>query len=150
MALDASVLARRPGEQLCRDVAVTERPDGALMLRTGFEFPDGDRFPVRIEETDPGGVRLTDYGHTIMHLSYDHDVDAILKGARGVLLDRIVREGGVERDGAVFYVDTPIAQLSEAMFRFGQTLARIYDLGLLADGEARSGGVRSGRRRTRG
>lgn len=132
MSLDAAALARRLCEQLCRDVAVVERPDGVLMLRTGFEFPDGDRFPIRIEEIGPGGVRLTDYGHTIMHLSYDHDVDAILKGARGVLLDQIVREGGVERDGAVFYLDTPIPRLSEAVFQFGQVLTRVHDLGLLS------------------
>ena len=138
MSLNADALGRRLCEQLCRDVAVVKRPDGALMVRAGFEFPDGDRFPIRIEETGPGGVRLTDYGHTIMHLSYDHDVDAILKGPRAVLLDQIVREGGVARDGAVFHLDTPVAQLPEAIFRFGQVLTRIYDLGLLSRSSARS------------
>lgn len=138
MSLDADDLGRRLREQLRREVAVVKRPDGVLMLRTGFEFPDGDRFAIRIEEAATGGVRLTDYGYTIMHLSYDHDVDAILKGARGVLLDQIVREGGVERDGAVFYLDTPVARLPGAIFRFGQVLTRIYELGLLSRSSNRS------------
>ena len=45
MPIDADALQRLLCERLCEDVQLTERPDGALMLRTRFEFPDGDRFP---------------------------------------------------------------------------------------------------------
>ena len=68
---------------------VVTRPDGALMLRTHFEFPDGDRFPIHLSETGIGGLRLSDRGHTLMHISYDHDVDVFLDGTRGRMLERI-------------------------------------------------------------
>lgn len=138
MTLDAGALARLLCERLCEEVRVVERPDGALMLRTGFEFPDGDRFPLHLQPIASGGVRLSDRGHTVMHLSYDHDTDAFLKGTRGALLDQIVGEAGIEREGGVFRLDTSMEGLPEAIFRFGQALTRIHDLGFLSRSGVRS------------
>ena len=138
MALDTKALQRLLCERLCADVQVTTRPDGALMLRTHFEFPDGDRFPIHVSETGVGGVRLSDRGHTLMHISYDHDVDAFLDGTRGQMLERIVGETGVDRDGGVFHLDTSIERLPEAIFRFGQALTRIHDLTFLSRSRVKS------------
>ena len=114
------------------------RPDGALMLRTHFEFPDGDRIPIHVSQTGTGGVRLSDQGHTLMHLSYEHDVDAFLDGTRGQLLERIVSESGIAQDGGVFHIDTPIDGLPNAVFRFGQALTRVYDLTFLSRSHVQS------------
>ena len=80
MALDTDALQKLLCERLCEEVHITKRPDGAVMLRTHFEFPDGDRFPIHISELGTGGVRLSDLGHTLMQISYDHDIDSFLKG----------------------------------------------------------------------
>ena len=128
MALDEDALQRLLCERLCGEVRLTKRPDGALLLRTHFEFPDGDRFPIHLSETGTGGVRLSDRGHTLMHISYDHDVDAFLEGTRGRMLERIVDEAGIERDGGVFRLDTSMDGLPEAVCRFGQALTRVHDL----------------------
>ena len=138
MALDTNALQRHLCERLCAEVQVTSRPDGALMLRTHFEFPDGDRFPIHVSETGIGGVRLSDRGHTLMHISYDHDVDAFLDGTRGQMLERIVGETGVDRDGGAFCLDTSIERLPEAIFRFGQALTRIHDLTFLSRSRVKS------------
>ena len=87
-------------ERLCQDVSVDRRPDRTLMLRTQFRFPDGDGFSIHLSEAPSGGLRLSDRGHTLMHISYDHDVDALMDGARGALLERIVAESGVQREGS--------------------------------------------------
>lgn len=125
-------------ERLCAEVRLARRPDDALMLRTHFEFPDGDRFPIHVSETGIGGIRLSDRGHTLMHISYDHDIDAFLQGARGQILERIVNETGVERDGGSFRLDTSIEKLPEAVLRFGQALTRVHDLTLLSRSHVRS------------
>ena len=39
MTLDTDALRNLLCERLCEDVRVERRPDGALMLRTHFEFP---------------------------------------------------------------------------------------------------------------
>ena len=46
----------------------------------------------------------------------------------GALLERIVAESGVQREGGAFCVDTPADRLPEALFQLGQALTRIYGL----------------------
>ena len=132
MTLDANALRNLLCERLCEDVRVDERPDGEFMLRTHFSFPDGDGYPFHLAEAPSGGLRLSDCGHTLMHISYDHDIDSFLTGTRGMLLERIIAESGIHEESGVFSVDTSVDRLPEAIFRFGQALTRVYDLTLLS------------------
>ena len=137
MAIHPDNLQRRLCEQLCASVRVEQRPDGELMLQADFEFPDGDRYPIYLSEA-PGGVRLSDRGDTLMRISYDHDIDAFLAGSRGQLIERILGEEAVDQDRGVFHLDAPIDRLSDALFRYGRTLTRIYDLTLHSRSRATS------------
>ncbi len=132
MTLDTLALKELLCARLCEDVGVESRPDGELMLHTHFTFPDGDGFPFHLSEAPAGGLRLSDHGHTLMHISYEHDISSFLDGTRGMLLERIVAESGLTRDGGAFSLDTSAEHLPEAIFAFGQTLTRIYDLTLLS------------------
>ena len=136
MALNTKALKTLLCDRLCEDVRVQERPDGALMLRTHFRFPDGDGYPIHLREATAGGLRLSDRGHTLMHISYEHDVDAFLDGARGMALARIINETGLRWDGeegsGMLCLDTAPEHLPEAVFTFGQALTRVYDLTLLS------------------
>ena len=129
MAINPDDLQKRLCDQLCATVRVERRPDGALMLDSGFRFPDGDRFPIHLSEV-LGGVRLSDKGDTLMRISYEHDIDAFLSGSRGLLIERILAEERVARDGGVFHLDAPADDLAAALFRYGRALTRIYDLTL--------------------
>lgn len=128
VTLDQKSLNELPCKRLCEDVTVEQRPDGAFMVRTHFEFPDGDSYPFYLSEAPAGGVRLADRGHTLMHISYEHDIDSFLDGTRGMILERIVAESGLREDDGEFSLDTPAERLPEAIFMFGQALTRIYDL----------------------
>lgn len=132
MTLNVEALEKLLCEMLCQEVAVERRPDNALMIRTQFEFPDGDRYPIHLSETKSGELRLSDRGHTLMHMSYEHDVDSFLDGPRGMLLKRIMSESGLQWDGGAFCLDTSPEGIADAIFRFGQALTRIYDLTLLS------------------
>ena len=50
MAIDTDALQKLLCERLCEEVHMTKRPDGAMMLRTHFEFLDRDRFPIHVLE----------------------------------------------------------------------------------------------------
>ena len=134
MTIDIDALQRLLCDRLCEDVRVDQRPDGALMLRTHFAFPDGDRYPIHISEATSGGLRLSDCGHTLMHISYDHDVDSFMDGTRGMLLERIMGETGLHwvGDSGALCLETAPERLSESVFAFGQALTRVYDLTLLS------------------
>lgn len=116
------------------------RPDGALMLRTPFAFPDCDRFPIHVSETASGGIRLSDRGHTLLRTGHEHDVDSFMDGTRGTLLERVMGETGLRWDGdrGAFRVDAAPERLLEAVFAFGQALTRVHDLPLLSRSDAAS------------
>lgn len=132
MELDISRLERSLCDRLCTTVRIQTRDDGVLMLDTPFTFPDGDHFPIYLSETRTGGIVLSDRGHTLMHISYEHDVDAFYDGARASLREQIALEHGIKEDEGVFSVEAPPDQLAESLFRFGQALTKIYNLTFLS------------------
>ena len=64
-------------------------------------------YPVYLSETRGGGVRLSDRGHTLMHVSYEHDVDAFHEDTRAPLREQIVRESGTDEEDGIFSLETP-------------------------------------------
>lgn len=132
MTVDRASLQTLLSESLSEDIRVEQRPDGALMLRTHFEFPDGDRFPIYLSALPTDRLRLSDRGHTLMHISYEHDIDSFTEGTRGMLLERIMDESGLQWDGGALCFDVTPDRLAEAVFRFGQALTRVHDLTFLS------------------
>ena len=132
MALDHAQLERLLCERLCADVRIHRREDDVLMMESPFTFPDGDHFPIYLSETAAGTVKLSDCGHTLMHVSYEHDVDLFYEGARASVREQIVRECGIEEDEGIFSIETPPDQVATALFRFGQALTKIHDLTFLS------------------
>ena len=65
-----------------------------------------------------------------MHISYEHDVDALFMGSRAALREHIVRELDVWEENGTFSVRTKPTELAEAVFRLGQALTRIYEVAL--------------------
>lgn len=120
-------------EQFCAQVKLHSRDNGKVMLETPFSYPDGDQYPLYLSETNTGGLRMSDGGHTIMHLSYENDVDKFFVGSRGILFGQIVAEQGIiyEEKTAQFIVECTKENLYESAFRLGQAITRIYDLTFL-------------------
>ena len=98
------------------------------MLESPFTFPDGDHYPIYLSETPGGGVKLSDRGHTLMHVSYERDVDFFHGGARASLRGQIIREREIDDEEGIFSIEVPPDQVATALFRFGQVLTRIHDL----------------------
>ena len=133
MTIDVEALRNLLCQRLCEDVSVERRPDGDLMLHTHFRFPDGDGFPIHVSSAPGGGIRLSDRGHTLMHISYDHDVDAFMEGTRGALLERIVAESGLRQEQGAFCLDAMPDQVPGALFhrpRPHPSIPSRFDLGV--------------------
>ena len=132
MAIDSAQLEKALCERLCSNVRLHKRDDGSLMLDAPFRFPDGDRYPIYMSEGRSGGVVLSDQGHTLMHVSYEHDVAAFYDGPRAALREQIVREAGIEEKEGVFSIEAPVDDIAEALFTLGQALTKIFDLTFLS------------------
>ena len=87
----------------------------------------------------PGGIiRLTDMGHTMMHVSYDNEIDKLREGTRGKIFDQIKAETFIDEDNGEFFIDTPLENLGFSIFRLGQALTKINDLTFLNRARAES------------
>ena len=112
---------------MCTNVVVRERPDGRIYVGTPFKFADGDSFSIYLERLSSGGYRITDLGSTMMHLSYEQDVDKLRDGTRGKVFRQILTEMGLDDDDGEFRMEVAAERLGQGIFEFGQGLTRIHD-----------------------
>jgi len=131
MSFDLSLLKERLCKTLCGEVQIRKTRQGYLQIVTPFAFTDGDTFQLYLEETPAGGVRLTDYGHTLMHLSYENDLDKFRDGTRGKLLAQVLATSGLQDEQGKLVLDSSLDNLGTNVLQFGQALTRIYDLTFL-------------------
>lgn len=123
---------------MCAEVKVKEKNGTLLAVETPFYFPDGDPYQLYIKEMPGGVLRLSDMGHTMMHLSYENDIDKFREGTRGNIFNQIKSETFLEENDGEFYIDTPVENLGFNIFRFGQALTKITDLTFLNRARAES------------
>ena len=131
MSFDITSLQERLCQTLCGDVRLRKTPQGFHQIVTPFTFSDGDTFQLYLEETSAGGVRLTDYGHTLMHLSYENEIDKFREGTRGKIFEHLLAESGVRDEGGQLTLDATLDTLGTRILQFGQAITRIYDLTFL-------------------
>jgi len=138
MNLDVSKLQEMLCSLMCAEVKIRTKSENLLAVDTPFFFADGDPYQIYIKEMPGGVIRLSDMGHTMMHLSYENDTDKFREGTRGNILNQIKSETFLEEDNGEFFIDTPIDNLGYNIFRLGQALTKINDLTFLNRARAES------------
>ncbi len=116
---------------LCGEASLSEVQPDLWQVRTPFRFPDGDAYTVYLRPLPAGGFRITDAGSTLMHLSYENDIDKLREGSRGRLLHQVIADSDVREDDGEFFVDTSVDGIGRALFEFGQAMTRVHDLTFL-------------------
>lgn len=124
-------LERELCKALCTQVSLHERPGGHILVSTPFMFPDGDSFSIYLKRLPSGGFRLSDMGSTLMHLSYEHDIDKFREGTRSRVFNQILGEMGVIDDDGKLALEVPGSGLATGIFQLGQALTRVHDLTFL-------------------
>lgn len=118
------------GETLCSAFCADIKPhviDGYIAVPLPLAGRDGDGITAFLDRS-AGGWRISDMGETLMRLSYEHDVNAILSGTRRELYQSILKENGVNDDDGEITVDVPVDKLISGLFSIGQAASRIGDL----------------------
>lgn len=123
---------------MCAEVQIKAKNEHLLAVETPFFFADGDPYQIYIKEMPGGIIRLTDMGHTMMHLSYENDTDKFREGTRGNIFHQIKAEMFIDEENGEFFIDTPIDHLGYNIFKLGQALTKISDLTFLNRARAES------------
>lgn len=113
----------------CRQIGFKEYKNGAIISLPIYDN-DGDAYSIYLNETT-GGWSLSDGASTIMRLSYENDIDTLLKGSRLDLLNAYVAEAGAEYDDGELILNIPADQLITGLFEFTKLMNRISDIALL-------------------
>jgi hypothetical protein len=138
MNLDIKKIQDNLCQLLCAEIHLNERNKNLIVVETPFFFPDGDPYQIYLKEMPNGIIRLTDMGHTFMHLSYENEVDKFREGTRGKIFNQILSEFSINEDNGEFYVETGINNLVINLFYLGQALTKINDLTFLNRARAES------------
>jgi hypothetical protein len=131
MNFNIQLLQKQLCKTLCGEVKIRKTPQGFWQLVTPFTFSDGDTFQLYLEETSAGGVRLTDYGHTFMHLSYENELGKFRDGTRGKIFEQILASSGLGEEQGKLVLNSSLENLGTSILQFGQALTRVYDLTFL-------------------
>lgn len=131
MSFDPTLLQEQLCKTLCGQVKIRTTPQGHLQLVTPFTFTDGDSFQLYLQETPGGGVRLTDFGHTLMHLSYENELEKLREGTRGKLFEQVLASSGMKEEAGQLFFESSLADLGSSVLKFGQAITRVYDLTFL-------------------
>lgn len=108
-------------------VDVREKRPGVMKLIVPLFHEDGDMVDIFLEELDDGHVRVSDRGLSLMRLSYNFDIDTENKDR---IFKRILNENKVEDDCGNLFVDVAPEHLYPAVLHFGQTVAKVTNMGL--------------------
>ena len=128
--VEIGALEERLCRELCAEVGLKAVDDDYVRVSTPMTFPDGDVYTIYLKET-PGGVRLSDRGHTMMRLSYETDIDKLNEGTRNKLLNQVLADADISLEAGALSMNVVPTALGQGIFKFGQGLTRIHDLSFL-------------------
>jgi len=138
MNLDIKKIQDNLCQLLCAEIHLKEKNKSLVIVETPFFFPDGDPYQIYLKEMPNGIMRITDMGHTFMHLSYENEVYKFREGTRGKIFSQILSESLIIEDNGEFYVETDVDNLVLNLFHLGQALTKINDLTFLNRARAES------------
>lgn len=116
-------------ESICAGVSFKEKREGVIQVFLPISGRDGDLFNIYLKQ-DLGGWRVTDFGSTLMRLSYEFDLDKVLTGNRLKQFELMLSEAEIEnQDGELVKLSSP-ERLASNLFEFATTLVRVSDLSL--------------------
>ena len=138
MNLDLEQLQAKLCSLMCAQVTLRQKSNTLLAIETPFFFADGDPYQIYLKEMPNGILRISDMGHTMLHLSYDNDVTKFREGTRGKIFEQIKAETEISEDDGEFYIETQVENLGYNIFRLGQALTKINDLTFLNRARAES------------
>ena len=97
MNLDINKIQENSLPDALRRNKAFEKNKNLIRVETPFFFPDGDPYQIYIKELPGGNLKLSDMGHTMMHLSYENETSKFREGTRGNIFNQILAETFVKR-----------------------------------------------------
>jgi len=124
-------------EKIASEVRLVPEGIDRYRVLTPFRFDDGDSLGIVLLRRGEGW-RLSDEGHTFMHLTYWLDEADLRRGTRASLIENALSAFSVRLEDGALFIDAALDQLGDALFSFVQALLKITDVTYLSRERVRS------------
>lgn len=110
-------------------VSLREKRPGIVQLVAPLYHEDGDMVDIFLDLPKNGQdkIRVSDYGMTLMRLSYSFELDTPNKER---IFQKILAENQVNEENGALYVETEPESLYPTILHFAQTVARVSNMRL--------------------
>ena len=116
-------LEQTPGQRF----DLYERRPGDFQVILPILHEDGDMVDIYLQEAPhrEGFIRVCDFGHALMRLSYTFEVNS---PTRQKILDSILYNNDVTNSGGNLYIETPIDKLYEGILQFAGCVQKVCNM----------------------
>lgn len=116
---------------ICNSVEMVEEGVDRFRVFTPFGFEDGDSFSIVLKKVGNKFI-LSDEGNTLMHMSYEMEIEGVGKGTRSKIISNILDYYNIKKIKGAFIKHLDISNVGNALFDFIQALIKISDLTYLS------------------
>jgi len=100
-----------------------EKRKNIFQVFAPFYHADGDMMDIFLSEIlDNGLIRISDYGLTLMRLSYSFDIDTPNKEK---IFNKIISENSIQNDNGNLFLDVKPEDTYHGLMQFAQTVSKI-------------------------
>ena len=121
--LDIGALKREFGQ-----IDFREKRPGLYKVLLPYFYEDGDMYDIFIEEVG-NKIRISDYGLTLMKLSYNFDFDTEHKKE---VLNNIIVQNRCKIDNGDIYLDVNAQQFTGGVYQFIQTISKVSTIEIIS------------------
>lgn len=127
MIMNETILSSLKAQFQERVRLVEKRPGIFQALIPAFHA-DGDMLEMFIEQTQDGRIRISDYGMTLMRLSYEFELGT---EHREKIFRQILGENYLSEDNGRIFMDADLKDILSSVLRFSHGIAKVSNLRLL-------------------
>ncbi|MEZ4813046.1 MAG: DUF1828 domain-containing protein [Caldisericia bacterium] len=101
-----------------------KRPD-IFQVRLPFYHEDGDMIEIYFQELDSNKIRISDYGMSLMRLSYTYEIDT---DSKKKVLNRILTENMVENDDGQLFLISDREEFYPSLMQMISTIQKVTNM----------------------
>ena len=124
-------------QKVCAEIRLFSEGIDRFRVSTPFTWDDGDHLVIILKLVN-SGWKLTDEGHTYMHLTYDIDENDLHRGTRNTIINNVLSAYGVEDMEGELISQVREGEFGNALYSYIQALLKLSDLTFLTRERVRS------------
>jgi hypothetical protein len=124
-------------DKVCEQIQLVPEGINRYRVFSPFLFEDGDHLAIVLKRIGDKW-RLSDEGHTYMHLTYDIDEKDLQRGTRQRIISNTLSTFFVKDSDGELLIDITDSRYGDSLYSFIQAIIRISDISYLSRERVRS------------